>query len=65
MTYKIWFQDGSKVQTRGGVDNEIDTDAELHEMASRFDFDATEVLAHGETEMLDNGAVIGGVYKLT
>ena len=65
MTYKIWFQDGSKVQTRGSVDNEIDTEAELHEMASRFDFDASEVLAYGETEMLDEGEVIGGVYKVT
>ena len=32
MTYKIWFRDGSKVPTKGGVDNEIDTDEELREI---------------------------------
>jgi hypothetical protein len=64
MTYKIWFRDGSKVPTKGGVDNEIDTDEELREMAARYDFDADEVLQNGETEMVDNDQAIGGVFKL-
>ena len=64
MTYKIWFQDGSKVPTKGGVDNEIDTVQELREMAASYDFDADEVLNYGETEMIDNDQVIGGVIKI-
>ena len=64
MTYKIWFQDGSRVQTQGGVDNEIDSEQELRELSERFDFDADEVLNYGETEMIDNDQVIGGVIKI-
>lgn len=64
MTYKIWFQDGSKVPTKGGIDNEIDTVQELREMAASYDFDADEVLNYGETEMIDNDQVIGGVIKI-
>ena len=64
MTYKIWFQDGSKVPTKGGVDNEVDTVQELREMAASYDFDADEVLNYGETEMIDNDQVIGGVIKI-
>jgi len=65
MTYKIWFRDGSKVPTKGGVENEIDTDEELRVMAARYDFDADQVLQHGETEMIDHDIdqVIGGVFK--
>ena len=65
MTYKIWFRDGSKVPTKGGVLNEIDTISELREMAVQYDFDADEVLLYGETEMFDHliDQVVGGVYK--
>lgn len=63
MTYKIWFQDGSKVPTKSGVCNEIDSEIELHEMALKYDFNVDEVLYFGETEMTENDQVIGGVYK--
>ena len=43
MTYKIWFQDGSKVPTKSGVCNEIDSEIELHEMALKYDFNVDEV----------------------
>ena len=64
MSYKIWFRDGSTVPTKGGIENEIDTDTELREMAAQYDFDADAVLQTGETEMVDNDQVIGGVFKL-
>ena len=64
MTYRIWFRDGSKVLTKSGVENEIDTDDELRVMAARYGFDAKQVLQYGETEMIDNDIdqVIGGVF---
>lgn len=62
--YKIWFRDGSKVPTKCGVDNEISSDIELHEMALRYDFNIDEVLYFGETEMIESDQVIGGVVKL-
>tara|TARA_R100001594_G_scaffold104782_1_gene139356 strand:- start:48 stop:272 length:225 start_codon:yes stop_codon:yes gene_type:complete len=60
--WKIWFRDGSRVpETMGGL-NYINSVAELRSLASKYDFDAGEVLSCGETEMIDeNGDVVGGV----
>lgn len=67
MTYRIWFRDGSKVSTKGGVCNQIDCISELRQMALQYAFDADEVLQYGETELFDHdiNKVIGGVFYIS
>ena len=63
MMFKIWFNDGSKVsETPGGL-NYIEPQ-ELPSFAARYDFDLTELLQFGVTEMIDQGETIGGVFKV-
>ena len=60
--FKIWFQDGSKVADTSGGLNYIEPE-ELPGFAARYDFDLTELLQTGETQMIDQGETIGGVFK--
>ena len=61
--FKIWFNDGSNVsETPGGL-NYIEPQ-ELPQFAERYDFDLTELLQYGVTEMIDQGETIGGVFKV-
>jgi len=60
-TFRIWFQDGSKVSSTWGGQNIITSIKELFQLADQFDFDAVEVLNDGETEMLEDELIIGGV----
>ena len=61
--FKIWFRDGSKVaDTLGGL-NYIDPQ-ELPDFAERYDFNLTELLQTGATQMTDQGETIGGVFKV-
>jgi len=53
-TFRIWFQDGSTVPLTFSYE-------ELRKLADQYDFDVDEVLNNGETEMLEDGVVIGGV----
>ena len=59
--FRIWFRDGSKVAETWGGQNIITSVEQLRELAAQYDFDADEVLVDGQTEMLENGIVIGGV----
>jgi len=59
--FRIWFNDASIVAETAGGYNLFDKD-ELPKLAAMYDFDAAELLQHGETKMLDdNGETIGGV----
>ena len=60
-TFRIWFQDGSSESSTWGGQNIITSVEELRTLAKQYDFDADEVLNDGETEMLEDGVVIGGV----
>jgi len=60
-TFRIWFQDGSTVSETWGGQNIITSVEELRKLAKQYSFDADEVLNDGETEMLENDVVIGGV----
>ncbi len=62
LMFKIWFRDGSKVaETLGGF-NYIEPE-ELPGFAARYDFDLTELLQTGATQMIVHGETIGGVFK--
>ena len=60
-TFRMWFQDGSTVSETWGGQNIIASVEELRKLAEQYSFDADEVLNDGETEMLEDGVVIGGV----
>ena len=60
-TFRIWFQDGSSEPSTWGGQNIITSVEELRKLADQYDFDVDEVLNNGETEMLEDGVVIGGV----
>lgn len=62
-TFRIWFQDGSIVSETWGGQNIITSVEELRKLADQYNFDADEVLNDGETEMLEDGEVIGGVIE--
>ena len=62
--FRIWFNDGSSVSQTAGGYNLFDKD-ELPRLADHFDFDASELLEHGETTMLDDqGEIVGGVVTV-
>jgi hypothetical protein len=61
--FKIWFRDGSAVAETPGGFNYIEPQ-ELPDFAARYDFDLTELLQTGETQMIDHGETIGGVFKV-
>jgi hypothetical protein len=63
LMFKIWFRDGSKVADTSGGLNYIDPQ-ELPSFAARYDFDLTELLQTGATQMIDQGETIGGVFKV-
>lgn len=55
--FAMWFRDGSKTPLIWGR-------RELRKFAKNYDFNADEVIAHGETQMIDEcGDVIGGVKR--
>tara|TARA_R100000773_G_scaffold41116_2_gene37483 strand:- start:848 stop:1072 length:225 start_codon:yes stop_codon:yes gene_type:complete len=57
--YKIWFQDGSKV-----FPSPLFSRKEIDEMAKRFDFNKQELIANDFINFMEDGEIIGGVYKL-
>ena len=69
-TYTVWFQESSY---RGIASI---SESEMREMAERYDFDAEEVIHHGETFMWNEGVepydnprsdsddICGGCYKV-
>jgi hypothetical protein len=56
--FVMWFQNGQGRTTIHGR-------AELRKLATRYSFDADEVINRGETFMLDDdGETVGGVFHV-
>jgi hypothetical protein len=57
MMWTIWFQDGQGREL-------ISSKEELKTMASRFSFNADDVLRNGGVDLVDaDGDIIGGVFE--
>ena len=55
--YEIWFADGSE--------RTLFKPSEIAAYAERYDFDAKQLLEHGEIDFVDEGQIIGGVQTIT